>query len=65
MQTGATANFGSLENRTEKRIEETETKSSDKIIELRRKIRSGFYESKDVLMQIVAKLVHDIKQPID
>ena len=62
MQTGATANFGSLENRTEKRIERTETTPSDKIIELRNKIRSGFYNSNKVLSEIVNKLLKDIKE---
>lgn len=65
MQTETTANLGIFENRTEKRTEGTETKPSDKIIELRRKISSGFYDSKDVLMQIVAKLLIEIKQPKD
>lgn len=63
MQTGAAADFGSYEKRTEKRLDKSEIKPNDKIIELRQKIRSGYYESKEVLMQIVNKLLNDIKLP--
>jgi len=62
MQTGTAADYGSLEKRAEKRIERTETKARDKIIELRKKIRSGFYNSKEVLLEIVNKLLKDIKE---
>ncbi len=63
MQTGAAANFSSLEKRSEKRLDDSETRPSEKILELRQKIRSGFYESKEVIIQIVNKLLSDLKQP--
>jgi len=63
MQTGAAADFGSLEKRAEKRIEITETQPNDKVVELRKKIRSGFYNSKEILLEIVNKLLQDIKEP--
>ncbi len=63
MQTGTAAEYGSPEKRAEKRLERTEAKPSDRIVELRKKIRSGFYNSKEVLLEIVNKLVKDIKEP--
>jgi hypothetical protein len=63
METGATPNIGSFEKRSDKRLEKTETKPSDQIIELRQKIRSGYYDSKEVIMQIVNKLLSEIKLP--
>jgi len=63
MQTGAAADHSSFEKRTEKRIQTTETKLSNNIIELRNKIRSGFYNSTEVILEIVSKLLRDIKKP--
>lgn len=63
IQSGAAAEYDSPEKRAEKRIERTETKPNDRIIELRNRIRSGYYNSKEVLLEIVNKLLKDIKEP--
>lgn len=62
MQTGSAKNLDSSERRAEKRIENPEAKPNEKIEELRKKIRSGFYESKEVMLEIVNRLLNDIKQ---
>lgn len=62
MQTGTAANLDSVDRRVEKRIENSDKESDAKIEELRRKIRSGFYESKEVLTKIVEKMLNDIKE---
>ncbi len=63
MPTGAAADFESFEKRAEKRDKSPDTKSSQKIAELRNKVKSGFYESTEVIKAIVSKLLIDIKQP--
>lgn len=62
MQSGTAKNLDSSERRSEKRTEDPNTKSSEKVEELRKKIRSGFYGSKEVMLEIVNKLLNDIKQ---
>ncbi|HEX2897060.1 MAG TPA: hypothetical protein VHP63_03315, partial [candidate division Zixibacteria bacterium] len=49
MQSGAAKNLDSSERRSEKRTEDPNTKPNEKVEELRKKIRSGFYESKEVM----------------
>jgi anti-sigma28 factor (negative regulator of flagellin synthesis) len=48
------------ERRAEKRIENSDQNEDKKITELRQKIRSGFYNNKEVLDKIVENMLNDI-----
>ena len=61
MQSSTAADFGPTEKRTEKRLENPDAQPNDKISELRKKIRSGYYGSKEVMMEIVNKLLNEVK----
>jgi hypothetical protein len=63
MHTQMAADCGKTDNRAERRNGESETAPSERILELRGRIRSGFYDSKEVIMEIVEKLFDDIKSP--
>lgn len=62
MKSGSDANPEGLERRAESRLEDAPAHSGDRVDRLRRKIRSGFYESKDIILQVVNKLLKDIKE---
>ncbi len=61
MQTHTEADYGHTEKRAERRNKGTETEPSENVLELRGRIRSGFYDSKEVVMEIVNKLLTVIK----
>ncbi len=63
MQTQMAADYGRTEKRGENRNGDSEAEPSKKILELRGRIRSGFYDSKEVIMEIVNKLFNEIKAP--
>ncbi len=63
MQVHTDADFGNSDKRAERRTERIESKPSEKVLELRGRIRSGFYDSKEVIMEIINKLLTEIKTP--
>lgn len=63
MQTQMAADCGRNEKRAERRNGDSEAEPSERILELRDRIRSGFYDSREVIMEIVNKLYNEIKAP--